>query len=72
VGPAVSPGGRQRTGLQELLGYEGMAPVRQYLRWYEQMLQEQRQQTRESGENKKEDNPSFSRQGPTEERQAFL
>ncbi|HET8845701.1 MAG TPA: tyrosine-type recombinase/integrase, partial [Ktedonobacteraceae bacterium] len=28
-------------GLRELLGYEGMAPVRQYLRWYEQVLQEQ-------------------------------
>ena len=27
--------------LQELLGYEGMAPVRQYLRCYEQLLHEQ-------------------------------
>jgi site-specific recombinase XerD len=25
-------------GLQELMGYEGMAPVRQYLRWYNQMF----------------------------------
>jgi len=34
-------------GLQELLGYEGMAPVRQYLRWYDQLLHEQTQQERE-------------------------
>ncbi|HEX4205707.1 MAG TPA: hypothetical protein VHZ51_16220 [Ktedonobacteraceae bacterium] len=34
-------------GLQALLGYEGMAPVRQYLRWYEQVLQEQVQQETE-------------------------
>ncbi|GHO84094.1 hypothetical protein KSZ_21000 [Dictyobacter formicarum] len=25
-------------GLQLLLGYEGMAPVRQYLRWYDQLV----------------------------------
>ena len=25
-------------GLQELMGYEGMAPVRQYLHWYDQLL----------------------------------
>jgi len=25
-------------GLQALMGYEGMAPVRQYLRWYDQLL----------------------------------
>ena len=37
-------------GLQELLGYEGMAPVRQYLRWYEQMLQKQTQQRGERRE----------------------
>jgi site-specific recombinase XerD len=30
-------------GLQELLGYEGMAPVRQYLRWYDQLLHDQMQ-----------------------------
>jgi integrase/recombinase XerD len=34
--------------LQELLGYEGMSPVRQYLRWYEQLLQEQVQQEPEA------------------------
>ncbi|MBO0780211.1 MAG: tyrosine-type recombinase/integrase, partial [Ktedonobacteraceae bacterium] len=33
--------------LQELLGYEGMAPVRQYLRWYNQLLHEQTQPERE-------------------------
>jgi site-specific recombinase XerD len=27
-------------GLQELMGYEGMAPVRQYLRWYDQWVHE--------------------------------
>ncbi len=43
--------------LQEVLGYEGMAPVRQYLRWYEQ-----RQQTGESDENTKEDSSYFARQ----------
>ncbi len=30
-------------GLQELMGYEGMAPVRQYLRWHTQWLREQMQ-----------------------------
>jgi site-specific recombinase XerD len=30
-------------GLQELVGYEGMAPIRQYLRWYNQLLHEQMQ-----------------------------
>ncbi len=30
-------------GLQELLGYEGMAPVKQYLRWYDQLLHDQMQ-----------------------------
>ena len=28
-------------GLQALMGYEGMAPIRHYLRWHEQWLQEQ-------------------------------
>jgi site-specific recombinase XerD len=28
-------------GLQELMGYEGMAPIRQYLRWYTRLLHEQ-------------------------------
>lgn len=37
-------------GLQELLGYEGSAPVRQYLRWYEQMRREQMQQKDERRE----------------------
>ncbi|GCE17149.1 hypothetical protein KDK_09490 [Dictyobacter kobayashii] len=27
-------------GLQLLLGYEGMAPVRQYLRWYDQLVRD--------------------------------
>jgi site-specific recombinase XerD len=30
-------------GLQELMGYEGLAPIRQYLRWYDQWLHEQMQ-----------------------------
>jgi len=30
-------------GLQELMGYEGMAPIRQYLRWHDQLLHEQMQ-----------------------------
>jgi hypothetical protein len=34
-------------GLQELLGYAGMAPVRQYLRWYDQWLHERTQQVSE-------------------------
>ena len=29
-------------GLQELLGYEGMAPVRQYLRWQDQFFHNQK------------------------------
>ncbi len=33
--------------LQELLGYEGMAPVRQYLRWSDQLLHEQTQEETE-------------------------
>jgi site-specific recombinase XerD len=28
-------------GLRELMGYEGMAPVRQYLHWYDQLLHRQ-------------------------------
>ncbi len=36
-------------GLKELLGYEGMAPVRQYLRWHEQLLQERTQQESDEG-----------------------
>lgn len=39
----LQAGGNPR-GLQELLGYEGMAPVRQYLRWHDQLLHDQRQQ----------------------------
>lgn len=31
-------------GLQELLGYEGMAQVRQHLRWFDQMFHERMQQ----------------------------
>jgi len=30
-------------GLQESMGYEGMALIRQYLRWYDQLLHEQMQ-----------------------------
>lgn len=45
-----------------MLGYEGMAPVRQYVRWYEQMLQEQRPQGGECDANTEEDSPSFARQ----------
>lgn len=30
-------------GLQALMGYEGMAPVRQYLRWYDQLIHGQTQ-----------------------------
>jgi integrase/recombinase XerD len=30
-------------GLQALMGYEGMAPIRQYLRWHDQLLHEQMQ-----------------------------
>jgi len=42
----LQAGGNPR-GLQELLGYEGMAPVRQYLRWYDQLLHEQTPQESE-------------------------
>ncbi|HET8842319.1 MAG TPA: tyrosine-type recombinase/integrase [Ktedonobacteraceae bacterium] len=42
----LQAGGNPR-GLQELFGYEGMAPVRQYLRWYDQLLHEQTQQENE-------------------------
>jgi site-specific recombinase XerD len=42
----LQAGGNPR-GLQELLGYEGMAPVRQYLRWYDQLLHDQIQQESE-------------------------
>ena len=42
----LQAGGNAR-GLQALLGYEGMAPVRQYLRWYDQLLHEQTQQETE-------------------------
>jgi len=30
-------------GLRALMGYEGMAPIRQYLRWYDQLIHEQMQ-----------------------------
>jgi site-specific recombinase XerD len=36
-------------GLQELLGYEGTAPVRQYQRWYDQVLHDQMQKGTEEG-----------------------
>ena len=36
----LQAGGNPR-GLQELLGYEGMAPVRQYLRWQNQLFHNQ-------------------------------
>jgi len=36
-------------GLQELLGYEGMAPVRQYLRWSNQVLHNEMQKGTEEG-----------------------
>jgi site-specific recombinase XerD len=38
----LQAGGNPR-GLQALLGYEGMAPVRQYLRWHAERLHEQTQ-----------------------------
>lgn len=38
----LQAGGNPR-GLQELLGYEGVAPVRQYLRWHTQWLHDQMQ-----------------------------
>jgi len=37
----LQAGGNPR-GLQELLGYEGMAPVRQYLRWQDQLFHNQK------------------------------
>jgi site-specific recombinase XerD len=37
-------------GLQELLGYEGMAPVRQYLRWQDQLFHHQTQNRSEESE----------------------
>ena len=44
----LQAGGNPR-GLQELLGYEGMAPVRQYLRWQNQLFHNQtRNQSEES------------------------
>ena len=30
-------------GLRALMGYEGMAPIRQYLRWHDQLIHEQMQ-----------------------------
>ena len=36
----LQAGGNPR-GLQALLGYEGMAPVRQYLRWQNQLFHHQ-------------------------------
>ena len=38
----LQAGGNPR-GLQELLGYEGMAPVRQYLRWQNHVFHNQAQ-----------------------------
>jgi site-specific recombinase XerD len=38
----LQAGGNPR-GLQELLGYEGMGPVRQYLRWQDQLFHNQTQ-----------------------------
>ncbi len=40
----LQAGGNPR-GLQALLGYEGMAPVRQYLRWQDQLFHHQTQNT---------------------------
>ena len=34
-------------GLQELMGYEGMAPVRQYLGWHHQLFHDQMQKEAE-------------------------
>jgi site-specific recombinase XerD len=42
----LQAGGNPR-GLQALLGYEGMAPVRQYLRWQNQLFHHQTQNTSE-------------------------
>ena len=38
----LQAGGDSR-GLQELLGYAGMAQVRQYLRWYDQLVHDRTQ-----------------------------
>ena len=38
----LQAGGNPR-GLQALMGYEGMAPVRQYLRWQNQLFHNQKQ-----------------------------
>ena len=38
----LQAGGNPR-GLQELMGYEGMAPIRQYLRWQDQLFHHQTQ-----------------------------
>jgi len=40
----LQAGGNSR-GLQALLGYEGMAPVRQYLRWQNHLFHNQAQNT---------------------------
>ncbi len=45
----LQAGGSPR-GLQELLGYEGMAPVRQYLRWQDQLFHHQTQNRSEESE----------------------
>ncbi len=42
----LQAGGKPQ-GLQELLGYEGMAPVRQYLRWQNQLFHDQTQKRTE-------------------------
>jgi site-specific recombinase XerD len=39
--------GGEPQGLQALMGYEGMAPVTQYLRWHDQLLHRQTQQRTE-------------------------
>jgi site-specific recombinase XerD len=41
--------GGNPVGFLELLGYEGMAPVRQYLRWSDQALHDQMQKGTEEG-----------------------
>ena len=45
----LQAGGSPR-GLQELLGYEGMAPVRQYLHWQDQLSHNQIQNKSEESE----------------------
>jgi site-specific recombinase XerD len=50
----LQAGGNPRR-LQELLGYAGMAPVRQYLRWYDQLVHNQRRtESEETGWREKE------------------